>query len=151
MVETEVVLINTKAYDCCKKKGRNRLRGGFHAYPSCAVATVADRFKSTIQISFRGKKADAKSLMALMMLGAPQRSVLKVMCEGDDEKEAIAAIVSAINQGFGEEICRDFLRFKREHESEHGEVSEASLHAAYANYLRENSGCRFNADIHARF
>ena len=45
---------------------------------------------------------DAKSIMALLMLGAAVGTEIEVRVEGDDEEAAFESVCALINNGFGE-------------------------------------------------
>ena len=47
--------------------------------------------------------ADAKSIMAMLMLAATQGSDIVVRCDGRDESEAMEAICALINNLFDED------------------------------------------------
>lgn len=80
---------------------RNRL--GLHARPAMSLVDTASSFKSTITIT-RGKQTvDGKSIMQIMMLAATKGTVLKVEADGDDAKDACAAIKRLVDRGFDED------------------------------------------------
>ena len=76
---------------------------GLHARAAAKLVSTAASFGSKIIISFAGQDADAKSIMAVMMLAAAKGSNITVKCEGRDEAEAMLAIQSLIEDYFGEE------------------------------------------------
>lgn len=76
---------------------------GLHARAAAKLVSTAASFGSKITISFAGQDADAKSIMAVMMLAAAKGSNITVKCEGPDEAEAMLAIQSLIEDYFGEE------------------------------------------------
>jgi phosphocarrier protein HPr len=75
---------------------------GLHARPSTQIATTASRFSSDIHISKDGMDVDAKSVLELLMLAAECGTELTVSAEGDDAKEAVAALVELVKGRFGE-------------------------------------------------
>jgi len=80
---------------------RNKM--GLHARPAALLVQTASRFKSKIKI-FRGdQEVDGKSIMGLMTLAASSGSALRIVADGEDENEAIAAIAKIVENGFGEE------------------------------------------------
>ncbi len=80
-----------------------RLKLGLHARPASLFVQEASRFKSVIKVSKDGFEINGKSVMGLMMLEASNGVKLKVTATGPDEAEAIAAMVSLFERGFGEE------------------------------------------------
>jgi phosphocarrier protein len=67
------------------------------------VVEAAARFQSTITVSKDGQSVDARSVMGLMMLGAPQGTVVEIAAEGPDAEEAITALKALIEVKFGED------------------------------------------------
>ena len=80
----------------------NRL--GLHARPSAAFTQLATRFSADVFLSKGSRRVNGKSIMGVMMLAAAQGSVIAIETEGEDEEEALAALVSLIRSGFGEEM-----------------------------------------------
>ena len=80
----------------------NRL--GLHARPSAALTQLATRFASDVFLSKGTRRVNGKSIMGVMMLAAAQGSVIVVETDGEDEDEALAALVALIASGFGEEV-----------------------------------------------
>jgi phosphocarrier protein HPr len=80
---------------------KNRL--GLHLRAATTLAQAAAKFKSAITV-IRGKdEASARSVTALIMLGAGKGTRLRLRAEGDDAQEAVAEITGLFNEGFGEE------------------------------------------------
>lgn len=75
---------------------------GLHARPAAMLAARAATYAASIRIENGAKKADAKSIMALMLLAAPQGSLLAIEIEGFDEDEAMAEITAMFEDAFGE-------------------------------------------------
>jgi len=76
---------------------------GIHARPSARITQVATGFSSEVWMSRKGRRINAKSIMGVMMLAAGKGSTLVIETEGEDEEEALAALVELIESGFGEE------------------------------------------------
>ncbi len=51
---------------------------GLHARASAKVVEAAARFQSKITVSKDGQGVDARSVMGLMMLGAPQGTTVEI-------------------------------------------------------------------------
>ena len=80
---------------------RNRL--GLHLRAAKVLAQTATQFHSDISIVKGKNLTNAKSITAMMMLGAAQGAKLKVRAEGDDAEEALKAVQTLFADGFGEE------------------------------------------------
>jgi len=76
---------------------------GLHARASAKLVNLARRYLSKIQLMDERNKADCKSIMALMTLGAAQGSALKLVISGTDEEAAMEAIAALIENKFGED------------------------------------------------
>lgn len=82
----------------------NRL--GLHARPSAALTQLASRYKCSVWLTRGpdGRRVNGKSIMGVMMLAAACGSQLTVEVDGEDEDEALAALLELIGSGFGEDI-----------------------------------------------
>ena len=87
-VEIEITIIN---------------RLGLHARACAKLVKAAAHYESRIQLLQGEKCADAKSIMGLMMLAAPQGSKLTLKADGVDARDAADEILQLINERFGEE------------------------------------------------
>jgi len=78
----------------------NRL--GLHARASAKLTKLAGGFRSEIHMSRNGRRVNAKSIMGVMMLAAGMGSEVDLEAEGEDEEDAIRAVVALIEDRFGE-------------------------------------------------
>ncbi|MBG9984078.1 phosphocarrier protein HPr [Aerococcaceae bacterium DSM 111022] len=65
---------------------------GIHARPATLLVQAASKFGSDINLEYKGKSVNLKSIMGVMSLGVGQGADVTITAEGDDEAEAIAAI-----------------------------------------------------------
>jgi phosphocarrier protein HPr len=72
------------------------LAGDLHARPAGALAVAAARFASAVELATAGRRADAKSVLGVMGLGASAGQQLTVRATGDDATAAVAAIVAIL-------------------------------------------------------
>ncbi len=82
---------------------RNKL--GLHARPASLVVKLAGKFESEIQLIKEDTEINAKSILGVMMLAAGPGQKIVVTADGSDEVEAVDAIASLIDSGFGEEMA----------------------------------------------
>ena len=75
---------------------------GLHARASSKFTRLAGQFKSDIWISRNNRRVNAKSIMGVMMLAAGKGSKVVIETTGDDEQEALDAILKLIADKFGE-------------------------------------------------
>ncbi len=76
---------------------------GLHARAATKLASTAGRFACTIRTGRNGKMVDAKSVMSLMLLAACKGTTLSFQFHGDDEDDAYEAVLTLIENRFGEE------------------------------------------------
>lgn len=68
-------------------------REGLHLRPAAELVKLAARFQSSIRIRLDEHLADARSIIALMLLSATCGAVVDFEVSGDDEEAAAEAIV----------------------------------------------------------
>lgn len=79
----------------------NRL--GLHARASARLVKVAQEFESLVQVSYRDRQVNAKSIMGVMMLAAGHGAQVNVRADGPDEDAALEAIAALFARRFDEE------------------------------------------------
>ncbi len=82
---------------------RNKL--GLHARPASLVVKLAGKFESEIQLIKEDTEINAKSILGVMMLAAGPGQKVTITADGGDEAEAVDALASLIESGFGEEMA----------------------------------------------
>ncbi|WP_019675247.1 HPr family phosphocarrier protein [Arsukibacterium perlucidum] len=75
---------------------------GLHARAATKLAQLCQQFHAHIELVHEDKTADACSVLALLMLASSKGKTLQVTAEGSDAEAALNAVVSLIEQGFGE-------------------------------------------------
>ena len=65
---------------------------GLHARPATVAVNAASKFKSDVNVAFKGREVNMKSIMGVMSLGIPTHSEITISATGDDEEAAIEAI-----------------------------------------------------------
>lgn len=79
---------------------------GLHARPAASFVKTAARFKSKITIEnlTKGRSpANAKSILSVLTCGVTQNDEIRLLAEGTDETEAVAALVDLIENDFAED------------------------------------------------
>lgn len=77
---------------------------GLHARASSKFAVLAAEFKATeIKVSKDDDEVSGDSIMDLMMLAAGIGSSIEISAEGDRAQEAVDALVTLVQNKFGEE------------------------------------------------
>ncbi|MEA5053309.1 MAG: HPr family phosphocarrier protein, partial [Propionicimonas sp.] len=77
-------------------------KSGLHARPAAEFVKCANSYRCTIDIRCDGRVASAKSIIALMALGADHGKTVEIIADGEDEAAAVKALVSLVEAGFGE-------------------------------------------------
>jgi phosphocarrier protein len=69
---------------------------GVHAGLSARIVHLASRFKCSVSLAFNGRTANARNILAVMLLAASVGSTILIETSGPDEAEAIEALTSLI-------------------------------------------------------
>lgn len=77
-------------------------RVGLHLAAASAVVEASMRFKSRITVAKDKKKRNARSVLDLLMLEAVPGTLLTIEADGEDETEALAAVLDVFEKNFGE-------------------------------------------------
>lgn len=67
-----------------------------HARPAADFVRSALKFKSQVTVAANGREADAKSLLAVLALGAKRGTTLRLSAEGDDAGAALEALSGCV-------------------------------------------------------
>ncbi len=78
----------------------NRL--GLHARAAAKIVQCLNGYAARVTFAFRGREVNAKSIMGLMLLAAPQGSVVRVTADGDGADAALDALSALFADRFGE-------------------------------------------------
>jgi phosphocarrier protein len=76
---------------------------GLHARASAKLTQTASRFAADVWMSRNGRRVNAKSIMGVMMLAAGRGSRVAIETDGADADQALAALVTLIEDKFGED------------------------------------------------
>ena len=76
---------------------------GLHARASAKITQLAGNYQSEVWLSRNKLRVNAKSIMGVMMLAANRGSKVNIETIGQDETEAMLAIVALIENYFGED------------------------------------------------
>ena len=73
------------------------LDGDLHARPAGALAVAAAKFTADISLTAGDKTANAKSVLAVMGLGATSGQQVTAAATGPDAEQAVTAVVAALS------------------------------------------------------
>lgn len=75
---------------------------GLHARAAARLVTLAQTYSADIRIAKNGQQVNGKSIMGVMMLAAARGSLIQLTTDGEDENEAMQALVTLIKNRFDE-------------------------------------------------
>lgn len=75
---------------------------GLHARASAKLTQLASKFKCEIALSRNNRRVNAKSIMGVMMLAAAKGTTIAIETNGEDEVQAMQALIALIGDYFGE-------------------------------------------------
>lgn len=79
---------------------------GLHARPASDFVATASKFNSKVfirNVDEDSDKVNAKSIIMLLAMGVSKGTTIEVSAEGDDEEEAVEALVALVESKFGED------------------------------------------------
>ena len=76
---------------------------GLHARASAKITQLAGNYQSEVWLSRNKLRVNAKSIMGVMMLAANKGSKINIETIGQDEAEVMLALVTLIENSFGED------------------------------------------------
>lgn len=76
---------------------------GLHLRPAGNLCKEAMKYKSMIKFQFRETTANAKSVLSVLGACVKSGDEIILICEGEDEQEALDALVAAVESGLGEQ------------------------------------------------
>lgn len=75
---------------------------GLHARPASLLVKEAAKYSSNIKVARDGQEYNAKSIMGVLSMGATKGDKLTIMAEGQDEEEAVKALINLIKNQLNE-------------------------------------------------
>ncbi len=73
---------------------------GLHAQASAKVVQTLTPFRCQAFLLAKGREVNAKSIMGVMLLAAGPGTAIRARIEGEDEVEAMTALVALFEGGF---------------------------------------------------
>lgn len=80
---------------------------GLHLRPAGNLCNLALQFDSEITFDYPEGNANAKSVLSVLGACVKQGDEITLICRGEDEEEALKALVEAIEGGLGEDDPED--------------------------------------------
>lgn len=85
-----------------RKEVRITNRHGVHSRAAAKLVSLCQHYQSSITLAVNGRRADARHLIALLMLSASMGAQVSIEVRGPDEVKAMHAVTRLIADGFGE-------------------------------------------------
>ena len=76
---------------------------GLHARPASMFVQTAAKYTAVIEVTFGETTVNAKSILAILTLGAQKGAEIVISAEGDDAPEALNSLEELVLNNFGEE------------------------------------------------
>jgi phosphocarrier protein len=73
---------------------------GLHARPASAFVQTANKFSSDISVEYGERVGNAKSILTILTMGVNQNAEIKIVAEGEDAEEALAALEALVKNDF---------------------------------------------------
>jgi phosphotransferase system HPr (HPr) family protein len=74
-----------------------RCKDGLHARPAMQLAELARKFSSSVKVTKESRVVDGKSILEVLTLAADNGTELVVDVDGEDEEEAIKALIGFLD------------------------------------------------------
>jgi phosphotransferase system HPr (HPr) family protein len=75
------------------------IENGLHARPAADFVKKINQYKSKVELVIGEKRINAKSILNLMSVAINEGQTIKVITDGEDEKEALTFINSFLQSG----------------------------------------------------
>ncbi len=75
---------------------------GLHARAAARFVRTATKYRASVTVSKDGTTTDGKSILGILFLAAAIGSEITIATDGEDENEALKALVELVADGLGE-------------------------------------------------
>lgn len=73
---------------------------GLHTRPCAELVKCAAHFRAQVTLHYQGLEASAKSLLAILTLGAPKGANIRIEAMGEDGEEVIQKLIELAEKKF---------------------------------------------------
>lgn len=77
---------------------------GLHLRPAGLLCKEAMKFNCSVHFTFNESDTNAKSILSVLSACVKSGDEIELVCDGDDEEQALATMVKAVEDGLGEEV-----------------------------------------------
>jgi phosphocarrier protein HPr len=71
---------------------------GLHARPAMEIVRILQQSRSTVSVTLENRTIDARSIISLLSLAAPQNAVLSLTVEGEDAHLTMKNLLLILSQ-----------------------------------------------------
>ncbi|KHD84877.1 phosphocarrier protein HPr [Heyndrickxia ginsengihumi] len=71
---------------------------GIHARPATLLVQAASKFDSDVQLQYKDKKVNLKSIMGVMSLGIGKGADITIFAEGNDAEDALNSLAELLKK-----------------------------------------------------
>jgi len=75
---------------------------GLHVRACARIVAIASKFRSTVSLSVKGRRASARNIVAVMLITASVGATVRIEVDGPDEAQAMREIAALFHDGLGE-------------------------------------------------
>lgn len=75
---------------------------GLHLRPAGIFCNQAAKYQSSITFNFNNSNSNAKSVLSVLGACIKSGDEIELICEGNDEEEALSAMLKLVADGLGE-------------------------------------------------
>jgi phosphocarrier protein len=75
---------------------------GLHARAAARFVRTATKYRANVTVSKDGTTTDGKSILGILFLAAALGSEITIAADGEDEDDALKALVDLVADGLGE-------------------------------------------------
>jgi phosphocarrier protein HPr len=75
---------------------------GLHVRACARIVAIASKFRSTVSLTVKGRRASARNIVAVMLLTASVGATVRIEVDGPDEAQAMREIAALFHDGLGE-------------------------------------------------
>lgn len=77
---------------------------GLHLKPATMLCTEAIKYESSIMLTCKNARVNAKSVLNVLGAGIRRNDEFELVCDGEDEKEALENLANLVQGHFGKMI-----------------------------------------------
>lgn len=75
---------------------------GLHVRPAAMIVKLLQSFQSKVSFVYLKKIVDARSIINILLLEAPQNSLIQIVVDGDDARETMDKLLETFEMQFGD-------------------------------------------------